>query len=460
MRCTACLGACGAALKKTREVVALKKCFDAFQNATDSQRTFREIMFLQELNGHENIVRLLNVLKADNDQDIYMICDYMESDLHAVIRANILEDIHKQYIIYQLLKSLKYMHSGQMLHRDIKPSNILLNSDCQVKVCDFGLARSMVQYSDNAQNPVLTDYVATRWYRAPEILLGSTSYTKGVDQWSVGCIIGELLSGKPIFPGTSTMNQLDRIMEVTGRPTPEDIEAIKSPFAATMLESLPTGRSRPLNEMFPTASVEALDLLRLCVQFNPQKRPSASDGLRHPYVLQFHNPEDEFDCDRPIRIPIDDNTKLTVQDYRDRLYNEVLKKKKEQRRSHRRNLEMQQQQQQQQVVSQQQYAQHSSQSAHHAPAAQPVSGSHSAGAHYPQHHSTSHSSTGARTSTPTGPTGSTPQHRTASSQSHGVPSGHQAQHQFYGQPGGGVSSSHANPQYQHYASGGQPRMGR
>jgi mitogen-activated protein kinase 15 len=200
------------------------------------------------------------------------------------------------------------------------------------------------------------------------------------------------------------------------------------------------------------------------VQFNPSKRPSANDGLRHPYVLQFHNPEDEFDCDRPIRIPIDDNIKLTVQDYRDRLYNEVLKKKKEQRRSHRRNLEMQQQHQQSQVVSQQQYAQHSSQSAHHAPAAQPVS-SHSAGAHYgdrahtPQQHGAPHSSTGARTSAPTG---STPQHRTSSSQSHGIPSGHQqAQHQYYGQPGGGGgSSSYANPQYQHYASGAQPRMGR
>lgn len=346
--------------KKTREVVALKKCFDAFQNATDAQRTFREIMFLQELNGHENIVRLTNVLKADNDQDIYLITDYMESDLHAVIRANILEEIHKQYIIYQLVKAIKYMHSGQMLHRDIKPSNILLNSDCQVKVCDFGLARSIAQIHDHAQNPVLTDYVATRWYRAPEILLGSTSYTKGVDQWSVGCILGELILGKPIFPGTSTMNQLDRIMEVTGRPSPEDIDAIKSPFAATMLESLSVSRPRPLNEMFPSASVEALDLLRLCMQFNPNRRPSAHDSLRHPYVVQFHNPEDEFECERPIRIPIDDNTKLTVEDYRDRLYNEVLRKKKEQRRSHRRQLEMQQQQQQggvpQQPAPGQQYA--------------------------------------------------------------------------------------------------------
>merc|ERR1719335_928201 len=102
-----------------------------------------------------------------------------------------------------------------------------------------------------------------------------------------------------------------------------------------MLESLNTTNQRSLKEMFPTASVEALDLFRLCLQFNPARRLSAKDSLRHVYVVQFHNPEDEFDCDRTIRIPIDDNTKLTVPDYRERLYNEVLKKKKEQRRSHR-----------------------------------------------------------------------------------------------------------------------------
>merc|ERR550514_601280 len=120
---------------------------------------------------------------------------------------------------------------------------------------------------DNAQNPVLTDYVATRWYRAPEILLGSTSYPKGVDLWSVGCILGELLSGRPIFPGTSTMNQLDRIMEVTGRPSAEDIAAIKSPFAATMLESLPASRTRALAELFPRATAHALDLMRHSMLF-------------------------------------------------------------------------------------------------------------------------------------------------------------------------------------------------
>lgn len=131
-----------------------------------------------------------------------------ETDLHAVIRANILEEIHKKYIVYQLVKALKFMHSADLLHRDIKPSNLLLNSDCHVKLCDFGLCRNIAETA--GPQPHLTDYVATRWYRAPEILLGSPRYTKGVDMWAVGCILGEMLSGKPTFPGTSTMNQVRR----------------------------------------------------------------------------------------------------------------------------------------------------------------------------------------------------------------------------------------------------------
>lgn len=172
--------------KSNKRTVAIKKIFDAFQNSTDAQRTFREIMFLQELNihHHENIIRLLNVLKADNDKDIYLVFEYMEINLHAVIRANILEEVHKKYILYQCIKALKYMHSGDLLHRDMKPSNVLLNSDCHVKLIDFGLARSVADAEDDKKDaPVLTDYVATRWYRAPEILLGSTRYTKGVDMW-------------------------------------------------------------------------------------------------------------------------------------------------------------------------------------------------------------------------------------------------------------------------------------
>lgn len=316
--------------RRSGHTVALKKCFDAFRNATDAQRTFREIMYLQELAGHDNIIRLLNIVRAENDRDIYLVFDYMETDLHHVIRANILEDIHKQYVTYQLLKSLHYMHTAELLHRDIKPSNLLLNSDCHVKLCDFGLCRSLAE-SSATSSPVLTDYVATRWYRAPEILLGSTRYSKGVDMWSLGCILGEMLVGKPIFPGVSTMNQLDRILEVTGRPSEEDIAAIRSPFASTMLESLPASRPKALSEMFPTASAEALDLLRVCLQFNPNKRITAQEALRHPYVSQFHNADDEPGCPRIIRIQIDDNTKYTAAEYRERLYKEISKKRKEAR---------------------------------------------------------------------------------------------------------------------------------
>jgi len=317
--------------KKTRETVAIKKIFDAFQNATDAQRTFREILFLQELGDHDNIVKLQNVLKADNDKDIYLVFEFMETDLHAVIRANILEDIHKQYIMYQLFKSIKYMHSGQVLHRDIKPSNLLLNSDCLMKLGDFGLARSLVSEEED-DNKVLTDYVATRWYRAPEILLGATKYTKAVDMWSLGCIMGELLSGKPIFPGSSTMNQLDRIIEVTGKPSAQVLAEIDAPYAATMIDSLGESKPRKLKDMFPTATDDALDLMAKLLEFSPVARYTIEQTLAHPYVAQFHSPDDEPVCSKAIIIPLNDDKKFKINDYRKRLYDDIIEKKKKDRK--------------------------------------------------------------------------------------------------------------------------------
>ena len=135
-----------------------------------------------------------------------------------------------------------------------------------------------------------------------------------------------------MFPGQSTMNQLDLIIEVTGRPTSEDIESIQSPFAATMLESLPPSKPRQLADMFPDASEDALDLMRKLLMFNPAKRLSAEEALAHPYVAQFHNEEEEPSFDGVIKIPVDDNTKFTVEDYRVRLYSEVVRRRKEQKK--------------------------------------------------------------------------------------------------------------------------------
>lgn len=318
----------------------------------------------------EGLHSVIGVLVAVNSHTAWRSPPSTETDLHAVIRANILEEIHKKYIIYQLVKALKFMHSADLLHRDIKPSNLLLNSDCHVKLCDFGLCRNIAETT--GPQPHLTDYVATRWYRAPEILLGSPRYTKGVDMWAVGCILGEMLRGRPTFPGTSTMNQvrdvlsapspgrqisrhgsrsspgtgiisrgylvyhrkqnqtnglsswpdstkfvcfsewrcsfafdnlllqhwtvkLEKIMECTGKPSPEDIQSIKSPFAGTMLESIPPTRQISLNEVFSGASAQALDLMSQCLHFNPDKRVRAADALKHPYVAEFHNPDDEPD---------------------------------------------------------------------------------------------------------------------------------------------------------------------
>lgn len=125
--------------------------------------------------------------------------ELMETDMHRVIRTQDLSDDHCQYFIYQTLRALKAMHSANVLHRDLKPSNLLLNANCDLKVCDFGLARSAASTEDNSG--FMTEYVATRWYRAPEIMLTFKEYTKAIDVWSVGCILAEMLNGKPLFPG-------------------------------------------------------------------------------------------------------------------------------------------------------------------------------------------------------------------------------------------------------------------
>jgi mitogen-activated protein kinase 15 len=150
--------------KKTGTVVALKKIFDAFQHSTDAQRTYREISILRQLK-HDKVVRLEEVLSAQNNTDIYLVFEFMESDMYHLLYEAKLQQVHVKYILYQILLGLHYLHGNQLIHRDLKPSNILVNSDCTAKICDFGLVRYLG--SDIVSYNTLTEGVATRWYRAP-----------------------------------------------------------------------------------------------------------------------------------------------------------------------------------------------------------------------------------------------------------------------------------------------------
>ena len=272
---------------------------------------------------------------------------------HAAIRANILQDIHKQYIFWQLLKALKYMHSADLLHRDIKPSNLLLNSDCLMKVADFGLARTLTEADVVDTECYLTDYVATRWYRAPEILLGSTRYSFGVDLWAAGCILGEMVLGKPMFPGSSTINQIEKLIEVIGMPSQRAIEAT-SKFAPTMMSTIDCSKlgqpladdlaegaraadvKKRLNARLEQAGVAppavgALDLVDQLLAFAPEKRISVGRALEHAYVAQFHDKEVEREARFKLHftdLEIGDKDKSSTHEYRNHIYSMMAKKYK------------------------------------------------------------------------------------------------------------------------------------
>merc|ERR1712137_913664 len=146
----------------------------------------------------------------------------MEADLHRIVRSSQpLSDEHFQFFIWQILKGLKYMHSANVIHRDLKPGNILVNSDCDLKICDFGLARA--RFSDSEWVCPMTEYVCTRWYRAPEVLCSWADYSGAIDVWSIGCILVEMLIRRPLFCGRNTQHQLDLIINHLGTPNVDEL---------------------------------------------------------------------------------------------------------------------------------------------------------------------------------------------------------------------------------------------
>lgn len=272
--------------------VAIKK-ISPFEHQTYCQRTLREIKILLRFR-HENIIGINDIIRAptiEQMKDVYIVQDLMETDLYKLLKTQHLSNDHICYFLYQILRGLKYIHSANVLHRDLKPSNLLLNTTCDLKICDFGLAR--VADPDHDHTGFLTEYVATRWYRAPEIMLNSKGYTKSIDIWSVGCILAEMLSNRPIFPGKHYLDQLNHILGILGSPSQEDLNCIINLKARNYLLSLPHKNKVPWNRLFPNADPKALDLLDKMLTFNPHKRIEVEQALAHPYLEQYYDPSDE-----------------------------------------------------------------------------------------------------------------------------------------------------------------------
>ncbi|KAB1270359.1 Mitogen-activated protein kinase 11 [Camelus dromedarius] len=388
---------CSAYDTQLRQRVAVKKLARPFQSLIHARRTYRELRLLKHLK-HENVIGLLDVFTPATSikdfSEVYLVTTLMGADLNNIVKCQALSDEHVQFLVYQLLRGLKYIHSAGIIHRDLKPSNVAVNEDCELRILDFGLARQA--------DEEMTGYVATRWYRAPEIMLNWMHYnqteerglplglgvTEGplgwcspsgpqlskeglgvgglmetppptVDIWSVGCIMAELLQGKALFPGNdcilgpvreegsgqcpevwsleprkspclavgsflspADIDQLKRIMEVVGTPSPEVLAKISSEHARTYIQSLPPMPQKDLRSIFHGANPLAVDLLGRMLVLDSDQRVSAAEALAHAYFSQYHDPEDE-----PEAEPYDESVEAkerTVEEWKELTYQEVL----------------------------------------------------------------------------------------------------------------------------------------
>lgn len=318
---------CSAFDTHTGEKVAIKKINNIFEHVSDATRILREVKLLRMLR-HPDIVEIKHILLPPSRRefkDIYVVFELMESDLHQVIKAN--DDLtpeHYQFFLYQLLRGLKYIHTANVFHRDLKPKNILANADCKLKICDFGLAR--VAFNDAPTAIFWTDYVATRWYRAPE-LCGSffSKYTPAIDIWSIGCIFSELLTGKPLFPGKNVVHQLDLMTDLLGTPSAEAISRVRNEKARRYLSSMRKKRPVPFSQKFPNADPLALRLLERMLAFEPRDRPTAEEALADPYFRNLAKVKREPSAQPVTKIEFEfERRKITKEDIRQIIYREIL----------------------------------------------------------------------------------------------------------------------------------------
>ncbi|KAG7256482.1 hypothetical protein CRUP_003129 [Coryphaenoides rupestris] len=270
--------------------VAVKKLCRPFQNQTHAKRAYRELVLLKCVN-HKNIIKLINVFTPQKSleefQDLYLVMELMDASLCQVIHMD-LDHERMSYLLYQILCGIRHLHSAGIIHRDLKPSNIVVKSDCTLKILDFGLARTA------CTNFMMTPYVVTRYYRAPEVILGM-KYKENVDIWSVGCIMGEMVKGCVIFQGTDHIDQWNKVIEVLGTPSLEFMNRLMETVRNYVMNK-PQYPGVNFAELFPDWAFpsesehdrlktgQARDLLSKMLVIDPESRISVEEALNHPYI--------------------------------------------------------------------------------------------------------------------------------------------------------------------------------
>ncbi|XP_024228614.1 mitogen-activated protein kinase 12 isoform X2 [Oncorhynchus tshawytscha] len=298
---------CSAQDRRTGVRVAIKKLHRPFQSKLFAKRAYRELRLLKHMK-HENVIGLLDVftseISLDRFHDFYLVMPFMGTDLGKLMKMERLSQDRVQFLVYQILKGLK----------DLKPGNLSVNEDCELKILDFGLARQT--------DTEMTGYVVTRWYRAPEVILNWMHYTQTVDIWSVGCIMAEMLLGKPLFKGNDHLDQLKEIMKITGTPTADFVTKLQSQDAKNYIRSLPKVPKKDLHFIFSKASSDAVCVLERMLLLDPERRVSASEALAMPFFSEFREPEEETEAQSYDHSM--DNTDLPLEQWKRHTFTEIL----------------------------------------------------------------------------------------------------------------------------------------